>query len=412
MTYPCGPSIIADGMKIALQRRLDRYLGPLLCWVLSRCARLRKPASAPVAEPGILVILLSEMGSLVLSQPLFGKLRSLWPGARIHALVFERNREALEMLEVIPPENIVSVSDQSLTKFAAKSVKAVRKMRRFGIDIAIDAELFSRISSIFSFLSGAAVRVGFHSHTQEGLYRGDFINRAVLYNPYQHFSIQLLSLAEAITSTSVPKNKFPPAELPPAPSAVPVAPGDLRAMRLRLKTDFSQPELRRLVLLYPGGGILPIRAWPLRNFQQLSRQLLDRGFAVGIIGLGSDKSLAGQIVDASRHPACLDLTGYTGTVRELIQLFNLAELLVTNDGGPGHLAALTPINTIMLFGPETPQLYRPLGAKTVILNEPTACSPCLTAYNHRHSPCDGENICMQRISFDRVLEEALAILNA
>ena len=51
---------------------------------------------------------------------------------------------------------------------------------------------------MLSFLSGAPVRVGFHRHTQEGLYRGDFINCPVLYNPYQHISQQFINLAEAI----------------------------------------------------------------------------------------------------------------------------------------------------------------------------------------------------------------------
>lgn len=57
--------------------------------------------------------------------------------------------------------------------------------------------------------------------------------------------------------------------------------------------------------------------------------------------------------------AVLDLTGYTRSISELLALFHVARLLVTNDGGPGQFAALTPIWTVMLFGPETPALYDP-----------------------------------------------------
>lgn len=313
-------------------------------------------------------------------------------------------------MALIPPGNIITISDQTMVGFAADSLRALKQMRRIGIDLAIDAELFARISSIFAFLSGAGLRIGFHPHTQEGLYRGDFINRPVLYNPYQHFSIQLLSLAEVITSNTTPKNKAGPAQLPPAPPPIHVTAKEINNMRERLAVDFPQIGTRRLVLIYPGGGILPIRAWPLDNYMEISRLLVKRGFAVGIIGLASDRALAEGIVQDSQDSACLDLTGYTRTIKELIELFHLSDLLITNDGGPGHIAALTPITTIMLFGPETPRLYRPLGDKTVIFHEPTSCSPCLTAYNHRSSPCDGENICMQRISSDQVLEQALAIL--
>jgi len=410
LTYRLGPFIIIDFMRLSLQRNIDRYLGAPICRVLSFWARLQKPADMLPPDGGIVVILLSEMGSLVLAQPLFRKIKSMWPGARLHVLVFERNREALELLALVPPENILTVRDQSLSGFARDSFRAIAKMRRIGIDLAIDAELFARISSIFSFLSGAGIRVGFHPHTQEGLYRGDFINRPVLYNPYLHIAVQLLSLADAVTSTTTPKNKIVPAQLPPAPPPIAVEADRINRMRQRLAADFPQIGGRRLVLIHPGGGILPIRAWPLANYLRIARQLGKRDIAVGVIGLAADKPLAERILQGSPHMVSIDLTGYTRTVEELIQLFYLADLLITNDGGPGHLAALTPIETIMLFGPETPLLYRPLGDKTAIFYEPVACAPCLTAYNHRNSPCDGKNICMQRISSDRVLQEALAVL--
>jgi ADP-heptose:LPS heptosyltransferase len=351
------------------------------------------------------------MGSLVLARPLFEKLKSIWPEAKLFAMVFDRNHEALELLGVVPSENIFKINDRTLSAFVRDSLKAILEMRRTGIDAVIDAELFARISSIFAFLSGAGIRVGFHPHTQEGLYRGDFINHPVWYNPYQHFSVQLLSLADAMTSTTMPRNKKSPPELPAAPPRFPLAETDIQEGRDRLAVDFPEIGRRRLVLLHPGGGILPIRAWPPENYVYLSRRLLARDLAVGIIGLGSDKSLAQQIIRQSGHRACIDLTGYTPRIIDLLRMFHLADLLITNDGGAGHLATLTPLRTIMLFGPETPVLYRPLGDNTRIFYQPVACSPCLTAFNHRNSPCDGDNICMQMISSDRVLEKALTMLN-
>jgi len=40
-----------------------------------------------------------------------------------------------------------------------------------------------------------------------------------------------------------------------------------------------------------------------------------------------------------------------------VVLFYRASLLITNDGGPVHFSALTPIPSIVFFGPETPVLY-------------------------------------------------------
>jgi putative flippase GtrA len=84
---------------------------------------------------------------------------------------------------------------------------------------------------------------------------------------------------------------------------------------------------------------------------------------------------------------CVDFTGYTRSIRELLMLFHGADLLITNDGGPGHFASLTPIRTMVFFGPETGRLYGPLGHVPIsVLESGMACSPCLSAYNHRLKP--------------------------
>jgi ADP-heptose:LPS heptosyltransferase len=164
-----------------------------------------------------------------------------------------------------------------------------------------------------------------------------------------------------------------------------------------------------MVLIYPGGGLLPIRAWPLASFQRLARELTARGFVVGVIGLAEDRSLAAAICESSREQT-VDFTGYTRTVRELMLLFHLSELLITNDGGPGHFAAMTPLRTIVLYGPETPDLYGTLDPDSFSFFSNLSCSPCLTAYNHRKSPCDGDNQCLKRIGPEEVLARALAML--
>ena len=117
----------------------------------------------------ILIILLSEMGSLVLAHAMFARLKQRYPGASIHALVFTKNREVLDLLGVIPPEHVLTISDRSLSGFLTGALAVTRAMRALRFDVVIDCELFARLSSIFSFLSGAAVRVGFYRLTQEGV---------------------------------------------------------------------------------------------------------------------------------------------------------------------------------------------------------------------------------------------------
>ncbi len=383
-----------------------------ICWMLSLFERMRRLFSGPpaaVRPRRILVVLLSEMGSLVLAQPMFADLRRRYPDASLHILMFAKNREVLDLLGVMPPENVITIRDKSLGGFAADSIRALLTMRRTGFDVVIDCELFSRVSSIFSYLSGAQLHVGFQPHTQEGLYRGSFINRPVLYNPYRHLSQQFLTMVAAIESETHPAAKAMAAELAPPP-LLQFADGELEQVESVLLKDFPVLQDKRLVLVYPGGGILPIRAWPAVNYKQLCIELLDEGYAVAVIGLKEDKPLAQEVVAHCNHPSCIDLTGYTRSVRHLLAIFHRASLLVTNDGGPGQFAALTPLQTLVFFGPETPALYSPLAPNIHCLYAGLSCSPCLTAYNHRNSPCDGDNQCLKQIGVAQVLQQARKLL--
>ena len=161
-------------------------------------------------------------------------------------------------------------------------------------------------------------------------------------------------------------------------------------------------------------GILPIRAWPLASYTALCNGLVRDGCAVAVIGLKDDTALAQLLVanvkSVNSSGTVIDLTGYTRSIAELLALFHVAKLLVTNDGGPGQFAALTPICTVMLFGPETPALYAPLTPKCYSFYSQWPCSPCLTAHNHRNSFCDGDNQCLKVIAPHIVLSKAREFL--
>ena len=401
-------------MNIDLQRWVDRWVGIPLCAAVSAFDAVLnrfKPAVKPDAEPrAIVVILLSEMGSLVLAHDMFKRLKTRYPNAPLHALLFGKNREILDLMGVIDPANVHTVDDKSLTGLLTSLLRAVGELRRAHVDVAIDCELFSRISSLLSYASGASVRVGFYRHTQEGLYRGTHINRRVPYNPYHHISAQFLALARSIDSTAHPVSKLPVTTLTQAPPHVALAPSLVPGIAQRLAADFPALGGKPLVLVYPGGGILPIRAWPLDSYTALCAGLVADGCAVAVIGLQGDQALARQLVanvqGASPGSTVIDLTGYTRSIAELLALFHIAQLLVTNDGGPGQFAALTPIWTLMLFGPETPSLYAPHTPRCYSFYSQWPCSPCLTAYNHRASYCDGDNQCLKVIHPDTVLAKA------
>jgi ADP-heptose:LPS heptosyltransferase len=416
-------------MKISTQRAIDRWVGQVLCALLSVWAKLIDHFSTDRhnhrhTPPRILVILLSEMGSVVLAKGMFDALKQAHPGVDLHVLQLKKNQGVMRLLGFVPESNLHSLDDASLGSLLHDLWHTTRTLRSLQFDGVMDCELFSRISALLSYGCGARVRVGFTPHTQEGLYRGSFINAPVPYNTYQHISLQFIGLAKVMgsalnwTSAQLKRPRLRPLTrmmLPAIARSLPELPlntDEASAFASRLSQDFPAfMDNRKRVLMYVSGGALPIRAWPEDNYIALARELIANGCAVGVIGLPEDTPQAQRVLQAVKHAQCIDLTGYTRNLRELLMLFHQAELLITNDGGPGHFASLTPIDVIAFFGPETGRLYGPISERATVLESGMACSPCLTAYNHRDSYCDGDNQCLKVISVEQTTKLALSKLH-
>ena len=143
-------------MNINFQRAVDRLAGVPICAALSLLEKLRGGFVTDKTAPPrrILIVLLSEMGSLVLAQPMFAELKRRYPDAELHMLMFAKNREVLDLLGVMPKEHVITLNDKALGSFAADSLNALRRMRALDFDVVIDCELI-RASAASSLTSRA-----------------------------------------------------------------------------------------------------------------------------------------------------------------------------------------------------------------------------------------------------------------
>ena len=398
-------------MKIEYQRFIDSFFGRLICRLLDIFHILTKKGKIRVAPKKICVILLSEMGSITLTWPMIHRLKEKYPDSEIFILTFQRNIEIIKILNLVPDKNILTMNDQTFFSIISEALKVLWVMRKLKVNTVIDCELFSRISSIFSFLSGAGTRVGFHPHTQEGLFRGNHINGPVLYNPHLHIAHQFINLAEAIESYHFPLNKRIPSDDELINPEFCIESHEQKQIVERIHRIFPSNAAsllsRPLVILNPGAGLLPIRAWPIDYYTKVAYGLLEAGFSIAVTGLKEDSALGETITGFCQSDFCVNFTGWTRDIKEFLVLLSISSLLITNDGGPGHFAALTSTPSIVLFGPETPVLYGCLNPNGVNMYAKCACSPCLSAYNHRNSPCDGDNVCLKSILPDEVISKSL-----
>lgn len=157
--------------------------------------------------------------------------------------------------------------------------------------------------------------------------------------------------------------------------------------------------------------LLPLRRWPSDRYVELARRLIDRGpdIHVAFTGAPDEARVADGLVQAVGSDRCFSMAGKT-SLRELLVLYCLADVLVTNDSGPAHFAALTPIQVVTLFGPETPARFGSRSPRSHVLWKDIPCSPCVDAYNNRLSEC-WNNECMQQITVDEVFTAVAALLD-
>ena len=407
--------VVQKRMDVSTLRIIDRWIGTALTLILTAARKLtgwwRADASGPIRK--ILFVKLAEQGSTVLAYGAIVRAVKMAGKQNVYFLVFEENRFILDAMAVIPERNVIVIKTGSFPSMFVSIIAAVRRMRALRLDAAIDMEFFARASAVFTYLSGAGRRVGFHAYAGDGPYRGDLMTHRLVYNPHIHTSQVFETMVEALKH---PAKSFPafPVQAPPLvdvegpefwPDEV-----EIKTVRDMLKEITGEDHVPPIILLNANcSDLLPLRRWESNNYVELTRRLLDRyeQLYVAFTGAPVERGPVEQLVCQVGSNRCVSLAGRT-TLRQLLTVYSECQLLVTNDSGPAHFATLTPIEIITLFGPETPKLFAAPSERSHVIWAGTVCSPCVNAYNNRQLTCKN-NVCMQLISVDEVFEKACEV---
>ena len=398
-------------------RFLDAKIGRIICFGLTLhryLGDLLRKNNNSHRHSKIVFIKLIEQGSTVLAYPALKRAVELVGKENLYFLVFRENRPILDLLDVVPAANIIEINPGNFFTFLLSTLRALAAIRRQNIDTCVDLEFFSRGSAILSYLSGASNRVGLHQSGAEGPYRGDLFTHRFVYNPYLHTQTLFLNLVEALRykmARDCAPLKFIPHEHSNGLPRYSCSEEQKRGIVDKVETLKRSALGKPVIILNPNiGDLLPIRRWPAENFVRLGMMLLGEYPQASIVLTGTLSEKKGVDDIASQIPGAVSLAGKT-TLRELLTLYTVSDVLVTNDSGPALFSALTPIKSIVLFGPETPLLYAQNGAnrENICLN--LACSPCVNAYNYRQSHCQ-DALCLKGISAESVLEKLKKFLAA
>jgi len=405
--------VLSSGMKASTIRFVDRWLGVPACAVLTLWRRLfdRRTGTDPVRR--VLFLKLVEQGATVLAYPALRTAVERVGAENVFFMVLEENRPILDMLEIVRPENVISVPTGGLFTTIAGMIRGLARVRREKIDSVLDFELFARSSAVLAYLTGASRRVGYHAYNGDGPWRGDLLTHRLVYSPQVHSLRAMLVLTEALWKDPVglPALDIDMASLDESVKRFRPSASEVEEVRQIMHRQTGGRDPRPLVLLNANASdLIPLRKWEGDRYVALARRLLadSPDLFIAFTGAPSEAPPIDALVRQVNDPRCFSMAGKT-TMRQLLVLDSLADVLVTNDSGPAHFAALTDVEIVTLFGPETPKLWGVLGPRSHVISLGLPCTPCVSAYNNRLSSCTN-NLCMQGITVDRVHATVRTIL--
>jgi ADP-heptose:LPS heptosyltransferase len=403
-------------ISVNTMRAIDHWVGVPLCAIASPLVALMDGMKnifgrAPESPKKLLFIELSEMGSAILVDPAMRNAQAR--GAEIFFLIFKSNRASLTLLNTVKPENIFTIDSSSLVGLIKDTLRFLIVARSHRIDTVIDLELFSRFTALLTGLCGARRRVGYHIFHGEGLWRGFMLTRKVHYNPHIHITKNFLSLIHAAFAKEIEvpfsKIQIPDSEVRLEQAVInPIALNKVRERIEKLATEAGIEYVHgknRLILINPNASdLLPQRRWAQQRFSELIQGVHQQypSDLILITGSPAEFDYVEKVRVVANVKNALNFAGQV-SFAELPPLYTLSDVMVTNDSGPGHFSAVTPLRTVVLFGPETPALYGSIG-NSIAITANLACSPCVSAANHRKTPCQN-NVCMQAITVSQVLDK-------
>ncbi len=190
-----------------------------------------------------------------------------------------------------------------------------------------------------------------------------------------------------------------------------------RSLELQIDKNDSQnlhagfPELvkhnRPIVVLVPGGAFGPSKCWPSENFAKTADWLVEKYNATVVISVAPnppEKKIAAEICAlSSRKP--LNLAEHPLNLGGLKALFSLADLVITNDTGPRHIAIAFKRNLITLFGPNDPAWTDTDYENEIQIVGNVPCAPCTKPICRKP-----EHLCMMSITPDMVRSAAEKLL--
>jgi lipopolysaccharide heptosyltransferase II len=324
----------------------------------------------------------TALGDVVQTLPLLGMLRRRFPAAAISWVVRRAFSDLLtghpDLTEIIPFHRRGGWRE---------FLQLLRLLKNRRFDLVVDLQGLLR-TGIMTWETGAAVRVGLESAREGANLACNCVIRDS--GPGVPAHLRYWRVAEAL---GLPNH--------PRVAVVPTTTADIAWL-----ADRTGGLPRPLLAIHPGAG-WETKRWPADKFAEIARRFQG---SVVVIGSAAERGLAARIVEATagRRNPTLNLAGET-SLKQLAALLGAADLLVSNDSGPMHLAAAMGTSVVGIFTCTSPVLSGPAGTNHELISTGV---PCAASYR-KSCPMRGKSHlgCLAEIPVDRVWNAVARILD-
>jgi len=298
----------------------------------------------------ILVVRLSALGDVIRTLPLLPPLRQRFPDAAIHWLTeppgaaILKPQPLLSQVHVFPRQRLSHALRTGRWLGAGQEILAqTRRLRDARFDLVLDAQGTLK-SALLARASGAPHRVGFsRPGAREYLPGAMTLTVEVPPEPWSRVQKTLALLGPLGADPAL------------AAASLPVDAEAIAALR-RAGLEGERP----FVVLAPGSSSRQAwKRWPAERFGALAAALLSEGLAVRVAWGPGEEPLVQAVEEAARHPG---LALPPTSIVELAEVLRHARLVVGNDSGTLHLAALVGTPVVGLYGSTDPVTNAPFGS--------------------------------------------------
>lgn len=344
----------------------------------------------------ILVIRLDLIGDLVLSLSVVHLLKRTYPDAEIDLLALPSSAKIAtsdpDLSEIIAYDPNIWRRPQALLRPGNwRALWALRKrLHTRQYDLALS--VFGNWATLLAVVSGAIRCVGFAGEAYAG-----FLTDSMPGRHWEDPGVPLHEIDYCLQLAQIAGASISPDDRIPHLAVDPQARQEIEQLLLQ---EGIQAD-RKLIACHVSSNNGQSKRWPVPYWATLIDRLMrEDGNSVVLTGAQNDLPLIDLILRHT-HEQPVNLAGKT-SLTQLAALLQRADILITGDSGPMHIAAAVGTPLIAIHGPTNPAHSGPLSPKATILRSDIWCSPCYDA----KSPADCRFFttqCMKNIAPDQVI---------